>query len=222
MPQLCEYLLLAFALPVAHCVQVASDSGDESSLLRRESLSPKKVNVNPEGTILVSETTEEAQYWVTDGCHAEHDGDDGECHHKRTALHIHTATAAVVCCNSTGYGVVFTKQPGDCYGSSLLNSPPAKNYAGAKKHCEHKGHRLCTFAEVYAGRTCNLGCGMDCEQVWTSTRGPCQQTIKSHQEGARCMVAGTNGTETMLDHASAARCCNDEGIAANWKWKASY
>ena len=45
----------------------------------------------------------------------------------------------------------------------------AVNFATAKAHCEHKGARLCSYAEVHADEARGSGCGYDAKRVWSST-----------------------------------------------------
>lgn len=132
--------------------------------------------------------------------------------------------AATICCNATGW-VVPLNQSTDCYGAD--NQPgyetqgrslPTDNphiYSEAVAWCADRGHRLCTFSEVYSGQTCGAGCNMDCNRVWTSTPAACEQTDLSYQLGGRCHVGSNNISTSLL---TAAACCSDDGIANDYKW----
>merc|ERR1711998_612247 len=67
---------------------------------------------------------------------------------------------SVRCCSKSGDPRVMM----DKYGCN-----PGRTFSGAQKICSAKSLRLCTQAEIKAGKTEGTGCGYDEHRVWTSS-----------------------------------------------------
>jgi len=141
------------------------------------------------------------------------------CAHMETSLQDPHTVAGVVCCDATGHGVKL-HEPTECFGDSVYGQRngdsvnAGKTFADAKKFCERKGLRMCTFNEVYSLRACSVGCGMDCTRIWApgaEYAGGCSVTTDSFEQGGRC-----KGNATLID--TEEDCCSDQGIASGYQW----
>jgi hypothetical protein len=190
------------------------------------------------------------RYMVTSACRTfEAAADDACCEHKLTEQMNEHNTARVVCCNATGWGVPINDTEEDpCMGSvteganpyNVENAGMPMNWSAANSHCLDQGYRLCTFHEIYSGRTCNRPdgpakyarvnhpgikfdfCDFATNLVWTSTEGPCKLTTDSFDHGARCF----HGEDLIYeeDNYTLARqtsplCCDNSGIDAGYTWE---
>ena len=94
-------------------------------------------------------------YWfVADGC-------PGDWAVHNTRLRERRQPAAVRCCPASGTACVARDDDRACL-------PSAVGHAEARAACAGLGLRLCSRAELGAGRCCGLGCAGDTEAVWTS------------------------------------------------------
>lgn len=141
------------------------------------------------------------------------------CAHMETSLQEPHTVAGVVCCDETGHGVKL-HEPTECFGDPVYGYrngdkvEAGKTYADAKKFCERKSLRMCTFNEVYSLRACSAGCGMDCTRIWAPSAeyvGGCSATTDSFEQGGRC-----KGNATLID--TEEDCCSDQGIASGYQW----
>lgn len=73
-------------------------------------------------------------------------------------------TAGVRCCHESIAALPMKK-----YGA--CNNLVAATYQEAVRICSTKGLRVCTLDELWSGRSCKTGCGLDRARVWTAT--PC-------------------------------------------------
>jgi len=117
-------------------------------------------------------------------------------------------TANTRCCSGNGAGVQL--QSNGCFAN--------QSYVAAAEACLNKGYRLCTQAEVAAGKAKHAGCHFDAKFIWTST--PCTLPAKFWK------VRGGGGTllgPTCSTASSAANvhCCSLEGGATAQVMKGS-
>mmetsp|Transcript_77043 Transcript_77043/g.135890 ORF Transcript_77043/g.135890 Transcript_77043/m.135890 type:complete len:584 (-) Transcript_77043:133-1884(-) len=105
------------------------------------------------------------------------------------------------CCSGSGAGVQL--QSSGCFAS--------QSYSAAAAACLANGYRVCTQAEVSAGKAKHAGCQFDATYIWTST--PCTVPPQKFWK-----VRGGGGTllgPTCSPESSAANvhCCTPEGGA---------
>lgn len=162
--------------------------------------------------------TDKPCMWTMDGC----PGTSGAgCPNQATTEQDQLVqSAGTVCCTQAGAAVTLDETQSDtksseCFGGTRIGNNPPHNFSAAEKFCKKKGNRLCTVVEVYNGRACGAGCGMDCSRIWTATSSECLTTHDSYEQGARC---DTDGKVTTSPIVTMEICCSDEGIASGYKW----
>lgn len=101
-----------------------------------------------------------------------------------------------------------TGSAGVCGGTRLPGGQGCQSgtYDEAKAICEDAGARLCTLQELEDGETKGTGCGLDEEQVWTSTK--CA-TGPDRWMNAKGKNAHRPDCDRPSKHVLGVRCCAD-------------
>jgi len=117
-------------------------------------------------------------------------------------------TANTRCCSGNGAGVQL--ESNGCFAN--------QSYVAAAEACLNKGYRLCTHAEVAAGKAKHAGCHFDAKFIWTSTPCTLPEKFWKVRGGGGTLLGPTCSTASS---AANVHCCSLEGGATAQVMKGS-
>jgi len=94
-----------------------------------------------------------------------------------------------------------------CGAADSVGCAGLVNHAAAVAHCESKGGRLCTYAELDGDEAAGTGCGYDDKRVWTGTS--CSGSGAWSQSGASANKKAVAQECTEKADKAYVRCCAD-------------